>query len=201
MKSIFATTIFIAFALAGCSTNPDPQLKGAPTTKGTTTERYSDESKSSSLFEGNGEVEGQIKSNFQMPLSRNEQIKLAVDAAISARVQPILFNQPRENLIYFSYSDYDVKDKWFPVLEKHARYISTNPSIRLMVAGFTDIKGSAKYNYKLGQKRSNSVCKKLIELGTRKEQLTCVSYGESHPVDTDHDEEAYARNRRTELLY
>lgn len=145
--------------------------------------------------------EERIKQNQSAKLSRDEQIQLAVEAAVSDRVEPILMDQPRSRTIYFSFSNSSVESKWMAQLKEHARYISSDISLRLMVAGFTDEKGAADFNLKLGKKRADNVCKKLVEFGARKEQLTCVSYGESHPADPGKDDASRARNRRAELLY
>ncbi|MBD1559697.1 OmpA family protein [Vibrio sp. S9_S30] len=142
-----------------------------------------------------------IEENRKLTLSRIEQIQLAVDAAMADRVEPILMEQPRENQVYFVFSESKVEGKWTTLLKKHVDYLHSDKSIRLMVAGFTDSKGSAKFNLKLGQKRADNVCAKLVDLGARKEQLTCVSYGESHPADPGNSDDARARNRRAELLY
>lgn len=142
-----------------------------------------------------------IKVNRQQNLSRDEQINLAVEAAVDDRVTPILNQQPMRNVVYFKYSSPAVQHKWSGLLSQHADYMSTDLSIRLLVAGFTDFKGAADFNLKLGQKRADNVCDELIKLGVRKEQVTCVSYGETHPADPGLDEQSRTRNRRVELLY
>jgi peptidoglycan-associated lipoprotein len=41
----------------------------------------------------------------------------------------------------------------------------------------------------------------LMLLGTREEQLEAVSLGEEKPKEVGHTEEAWARNRRSDMLY
>ena len=142
-----------------------------------------------------------VQDNLKVKLTREEQIQLALESAKTDHVTPMLMDRPTNSLIYFSFSNYLVEDSWLPLLKEHVNYISSEVSARLMVAGFTDKKGSAKFNYKLGKKRANEVCKALINLGARKEQLTCLSYGETHPVDPRDTDAAHARNRRVELIY
>ena len=142
-----------------------------------------------------------IKKNQSLKLTRSEQIQLALGAAKSDHVKPMLMDRPTNYLVYFKFSDYLLEDTWLPILKKHANYISSEVSARLIVAGFTDKKGTPKFNYNLGKKRSNEVCKILVSYGVRKEQLTCLSYGETHLVDSGDDEGAHARNRRVELIY
>nr|UUM00231.1 OmpA/MotB [Vibrio alginolyticus]WKV19520.1 Outer membrane protein P6 [Vibrio parahaemolyticus] len=155
------------------------------------------------LFEDNNQnyMQEQMAKNQAAKMTRSEQIELAVEAAVSDRVEPILLSQPPQHTVYFTFSSSVVEQKWNEQLKQHVNYLSSDKSIRLLVAGFTDSKGSADFNLKLGQLRSNNVCKMLETLGARKEQLTCVSYGETHPADPGSSDEARARNRRVELLY
>ncbi|WP_024604235.1 MULTISPECIES: OmpA family protein [unclassified Pseudoalteromonas] len=139
--------------------------------------------------------------NRNLELTRKEQIEFALDAAMSDKVYPLLMEQPRNKTIYFPFSTYEVADKWDALLTEHVNYLLSDVSIRVLVAGFTDEKGSAKFNLNLGLKRANNVCRKLTELGVRYEQVTCVSYGESHPADPGTSPDARARNRRVEFLY
>ena len=160
-------------------------------------------SKAADLFKREQKVihKDVIKHNRKAKMSRDEQIKLAVDAAVDDRVTPLLNQQPVRNVVYFHYSSPVVGGKWDELLRSHADYMATDLSIRLLVAGFTDYKGTVQYNLKLGQQRADNVCAQLRTFGVRKEQLTCVSYGESHPADPGTDEQARSRNRRVELLY
>ena len=53
----------------------------------------------------------------------------------------------------------------------------------------------------LGQRRSDNVKKMLVLLGAREAQIESVSLGEEKPKEPGHTEEAWARNRRSDMLY
>lgn len=196
MKRASVTLVMLTLGVVSGCTHTTSLIEHEKTAK---TEAY----KAAQLFHIEQKVvqDTLIKVNRERNFSRDEQINLAVEAAVDDRVTPILNQQPVRNVIYFKYSSPVVQDKWKDLLGKHSDYMSTDLSIRLLVAGFTDFKGAADFNLKLGQKRADNVCDELIKLGVRKEQVTCVSYGETHPADPGLDEQSRTRNRRVELLY
>jgi peptidoglycan-associated lipoprotein len=67
--------------------------------------------------------------------------------------------------------------------------------------GNTDERGSREYNIGLGDRRAQSVRRALLLQGVSEGQLTIVSYGEERPADPGHDEAAWAKNRRVEIVY
>jgi peptidoglycan-associated lipoprotein len=103
--------------------------------------------------------------------------------------------------IYYDLDKYDVKDEYRSLVEVHARYLRENPSARMMIQGNTDERGSREYNVGLGQRRSDGVKRMLILLGARENQIESVSLGEEKPQDGGHDEPAWSKNRRSDILY
>lgn len=195
------TSLLISFILStsGCSL-----LQTTPVeTKQESMSSFDKLASSEQVFIANQQnyMKEKIAKNQAAKMTRTQQIELAVEAAVSDRVEPILLSQPSQHTIYFIYGSPLVEDKWNEQLKQHVNYLSSDKSIRLLVAGFTDSKGSADFNLKLGQLRANNVCQKLESFGARKEQMTCVSYGETHPADPGLSVESRARNRRVELLY
>jgi peptidoglycan-associated lipoprotein len=71
----------------------------------------------------------------------------------------------------------------------------------MLVQGNTDERGSREYNLALGQKRSEAVKRMLLLLGAREDQVEAVSLGEEKPKSEGHNEEAWAQNRRGDILY
>jgi len=53
----------------------------------------------------------------------------------------------------------------------------------------------------LGQRRAESVYNALTLLGVPDAKMEAVSFGEEKPLVEGHDENAWAQNRRTEILY
>jgi peptidoglycan-associated lipoprotein len=103
--------------------------------------------------------------------------------------------------IYFDYDRYDVRDEFRPLVEAHARYLRDNASTKMLIQGNTDERGSREYNLALGQRRSEAIKRMLLLLGAREEQVEAVSLGEEKPKATGSTEDAWAQNRRGDILY
>ena len=69
----------------------------------------------------------------------------------------------------------------------------------VIIAGFTDDRGTEEYNRGLGERRALAVREKLIGLGIGAGRVQTVSFGEEMPVDSGSGEAAWAANRRAEF--
>jgi len=103
--------------------------------------------------------------------------------------------------IYYDFDKYEVKDEYKSLIEAHAKYLREHPGTKMLIQGNTDERGSREYNIALGQRRSEGVKKLLKLLGVPEDQLEAVSLGEEKPKEAGHTEEAWARNRRSDMLY
>ena len=103
--------------------------------------------------------------------------------------------------IFYDYDSYDVKDQYKDLINAHARYLRDNPKTKMLIQGNTDERGSREYNIGLGQRRSDGVKKMLLLLGARETQIESVSLGEEKPRSEGHDEQAWSKNRRSDILY
>jgi len=103
--------------------------------------------------------------------------------------------------IYYEYDKFDVRDEYRGLVEAHAKYLRENPGSKILIQGNTDERGGREYNVGLGQRRSDGVKKMLILLGAKESQIESVSLGEEKPQSEGHDEEAWSKNRRSDILY
>ena len=103
--------------------------------------------------------------------------------------------------IYYDLDKFDVKDEYRGLVEAHAKYLRENPGSKILIQGNTDERGSREYNVGLGQRRSDGVKKMLILLGAKENQIESVSLGEEKPQAEGHQEEAWSKNRRSDILY
>jgi peptidoglycan-associated lipoprotein len=103
--------------------------------------------------------------------------------------------------VFFDYDQYTIKPEFQSLIEAHAKFLVKNPKIKTLIQGNADERGSREYNLALGQKRAEAVKRALSLLGAREEQIESVSLGEEKPRCTDHSEECWAQNRRSDLLY
>jgi len=103
--------------------------------------------------------------------------------------------------VYYDFDKYDVKDEYKPLIEAHAAYLRANAAVKMLIQGNTDERGSREYNIALGQRRAEGVKRMLTLLGVAEDQVEAVSLGEEKPKELGHTEEAWARNRRSDMLY
>jgi len=109
--------------------------------------------------------------------------------------------QLQKRTVYFDFDSSEIKPEFAELVTAHAHYLASNASIRLRLEGNTDERGSREYNIGLGERRAQAVRRALMLQGVSEAQITTVSYGEERPAVTGHTEEAWARNRRVELVY
>jgi peptidoglycan-associated lipoprotein len=69
----------------------------------------------------------------------------------------------------------------------------------IIIAGFTDERGTPEYNRALGERRALAVREALIRAGANGQRLQTVSFGAEMPADPGSNESAWAKNRRAEL--
>jgi peptidoglycan-associated lipoprotein len=103
--------------------------------------------------------------------------------------------------IYFDYDSIVVKDDYRAVIEAHAAYLIAHKDAKVILQGNTDDRGSREYNLALGQRRAEAVRKALSVLGVGEPQLEAVSFGEEKPRAVGDTEQAYAENRRADIVY
>jgi peptidoglycan-associated lipoprotein len=106
-------------------------------------------------------------------------------------------------VIYFAFDSSELDDESQARLGAAASWLnrSENRSIRFRIEGNCDERGTEEYNIGLGDRRANAARDFLIGLGVAAERIETVSYGESRPAVNEHNEEAWAKNRRDEFVY
>ena len=183
MRSIVIATVCAAGLLLGaaCSTTPEDQAAAKV------------EDKSA------GGKPGAEARGVQPPKVAAVDLTKPQAGSLAALKDP---NNPlSKRSIYYDLDQFDIKDEYRSLVEVHAKYLRENPTARMMIQGNTDERGSREYNVGLGQRRSDGVKKMLILLGARENQIESVSLGEEKPQADGHDESAWSKNRRSDILY
>ncbi|MDO2947459.1 peptidoglycan-associated lipoprotein Pal [Aeromonas simiae] len=107
----------------------------------------------------------------------------------------------RDNVIYFGFDSNEIQGQYADLLDTHSSYLRENPSVKVLIEGHTDERGTPEYNIALGERRAKAVAKYMQTLGVQADQLSIVSYGEEKPQDPGHGEDSYSKNRRAVLVY
>jgi peptidoglycan-associated lipoprotein len=106
-----------------------------------------------------------------------------------------------KRVVYFDFDSADIRADSQTVVGAHARYLAANASQKIRLEGHADERGSREYNIGLGERRSQSVRRALLLQGVAEVQIATVSYGEERPAEAGSSEQAYAANRRVEIVY
>ena len=103
--------------------------------------------------------------------------------------------------VYFDFDSSEIKGDGTDIVAAHARYLTMNARVHVRLEGHTDERGSREYNIGLGERRAQAVRRALLLQGASDAQVSTVSYGAERPADAGHDEAAWAKNRRVEIVY
>jgi len=104
-------------------------------------------------------------------------------------------------IIYFDFDSDAIRPEYTEMLAAHANYLAANGDAAVRLEGHADERGSREYNIGLAERRAQAVRRALLLQGVGADQVSTVSYGEERPAVTGGDEEAWAMNRRVEVVY
>jgi peptidoglycan-associated lipoprotein len=106
----------------------------------------------------------------------------------SSRIEPI--------------NEYGIDENPDSILDDIASIMNSDQSIKLRIEGNCDERGTEEYNLALGQRRAISAKRYLTErYNIDPNRIDTLSYGESQPVDMEHNQAAWAQNRRDHFVF
>lgn len=120
----------------------------------------------------------------------SEEIRLEPLALGSTfNLESVLFEVGTANLLENS----------FPELDKVARMMRENPSLKIELGGHTDNRGNSRLNYLLSLDRVRTVKRYLVDKGIADVRIMEKAYGGSKPIADNTQEETRRLNRRVEF--
>jgi peptidoglycan-associated lipoprotein len=108
---------------------------------------------------------------------------------------------PSARSVYYDFDKSDLRSGDRGLVEANAQYLARHSDVKVRVEGNADERGSKEYNLALGQRRAEGVAKAMELLGVSDKRIEAVSYGEEKPKAKGHDEQAWAQNRRSDIVY
>jgi peptidoglycan-associated lipoprotein len=117
----------------------------------------------------------------------------------SARIAPAVVVAPM-NDIFFDYDRSIITPASQDQLRRNADWMAANPARSVILEGHCDERGTAEYNMALGERRAQSALEGMRSLGTDPARMNTVSYGKEKPFDPEHNESAWAKNRRVHFV-
>lgn len=102
--------------------------------------------------------------------------------------------------IHFDFDKYNIRPGDAAILEEDAAVLKKFPTVKVQIEGHCDERGTVEYNLALGERRANGAKKYLVSLGISEERISTISYGKERPLQSGHNEEAWAKNRRAHIV-
>jgi peptidoglycan-associated lipoprotein len=99
-------------------------------------------------------------------------------------------------VVYFHYDEADLTEAAKATLQKNSDLLRRWTSIRVLIEGHADSRGTNEYNLALGERRSSAARDYIISLGIPASRITIVSKGEEAPTCRDEAESCWSQNRR-----
>ena len=128
----------------------------------------------------------------------NEKATFKERAAVLKKVNKMVRDSGTLLPVFFDYDRYAIREDARDTLKNNAEWLSDHPSLKILVAGHADNRGSNEYNLALGDRRAKSVLYYLTDFGVNAEIRT-VTFGEEKPNCFESTETCWSQNRRAEF--
>jgi len=103
--------------------------------------------------------------------------------------------------VFFDYDKSAVRPGEVPTVQNDETFLSQHPSVKVLVEGHCDDRGSEEYNLALGANRAESVKQALMQHGISAERIKTVSVGEEKPFCTQDNEQCWQQNRVDHFVF
>jgi OOP family OmpA-OmpF porin len=136
-----------------------------------------------------------------------DSVSLRNDISVKA---PIIVEPPKPDLaellaqidlsgILFKSGSAEIDGNSVDILDQVVGVLSQFENVSVVIAGHTDSRGNADYNFNLSANRADAVRQYMISQGIPASQLTARGYGPTQPIASNDTAEGRARNRRIEF--
>jgi peptidoglycan-associated lipoprotein len=101
--------------------------------------------------------------------------------------------------VFFDYDSYDLRPDAQSAVSTAASYLNAHPSVKVVIGGYCDDRGSAEYNLALGENRANSAKSALVNAGIAAGRIRVVSFGKEKQFCSEENESCWQQNRRAQF--
>jgi peptidoglycan-associated lipoprotein len=98
--------------------------------------------------------------------------------------------------IFFDYDTADIRPDAQATLQNDANWLNAHPTVKIVVGGYCDERGSDEYNLALGQRRADAAKNALVTMGVAADRMRVISYGKEKPFCSESTEQCWQLNRR-----
>lgn len=120
----------------------------------------------------------------------------APPAAVSSLTDEQLFERNMKD-VFFNYDNATIRADEQATVNADAQFLAAHPSMKLVLEGHCDERGSEEYNMTLGENRADGVRTALMRMGISPDRIKLISYGKEKPFcTTAENESCWQQNRR-----
>ena len=98
--------------------------------------------------------------------------------------------------IFFNLNKSDLTDEARAQLDKQITWLKAHHSVKAIIEGHCDERGTREYNLALGEKRASVVKSYMVHNGINAHRLDTISYGKEKPAVLGVGESVWSKNRR-----
>ncbi|MEO6322998.1 MAG: peptidoglycan-associated lipoprotein Pal [Thermoanaerobaculia bacterium] len=102
--------------------------------------------------------------------------------------------------VYYEFDKADIREDQRNFLSANAEWLRKYNTVKVLIEGHCDERGTSQYNLALGDKRANAAKDYLVSLGIDGSRVETRSMGKERPFDMGHDEAAWSKNRRAHFV-
>ncbi len=124
----------------------------------------------------------------------------AADTSGADRAKEMARNQFLNEHVPYAFDSAALSPMAQDILKRKATWLNGNPGVAVVIEGHCDERGTPEYNLALGERRAESARAFLVDTGISSSRLSTISYGEERPLDSRSNEEARAKNRRSQFV-
>ena len=103
--------------------------------------------------------------------------------------------------VFFEFDHASVREDQAQALAHNLTFLLQFSSIKVLVEGHCDDRGTSEYNMALGERRAATVRDYLVRSGLHPARVQTISYGKERPFSPGQSEEARAQNRRAHFVF
>ena len=100
------------------------------------------------------------------------------------------------NTVLFGFDSASLTDAAQATLNRQAAFMQASPTLRVVIGGHADERGTREYNLALGERRAAATRDYLVAKGVNAARVRIISYGKERPVAVGSNDISWAKNRR-----
>jgi len=183
---IYLCLIVFVLAYAGCAEKHLTKMDGTASAQNESTIKQNEQPNAV----GKSTVQNEQPGVVGEPEKQNNSKEQTTRAQIAADLTDI----------HFDFDQYSIRPEDRKILSDHADFLLKDKNVKVVIEGNCDERGTTEYNLALGDRRAQEAMNFLVNSGVDRERIKTISYGKERPLDPDHNEEAWAKNRRDHFV-